>query len=219
MENTIIEARFSKNKLFQILLTIGIVLFSISAIYCLYEYNTAGYSYDGYYLHNMFRYYRELGFSDYLARFLSFETRGFFTVIMFYTSIILLLAAAYFYWMLKNSNLTVTNRKVVGKAKFNYLIDLPLSQISAIGTGFWGKLIISTDSGKICFWFVENISEVYSVLTELIGKVQIESIYSKPENAPATTSADELKKYKELLDTGVITQEEFDNKKKQLLGL
>ena len=33
------------------------------------------------------------------------------------------------------------------------------------------------------------------------------------------TNADELKKYKELLDSGVITQEEFDAKKKQLLGL
>jgi predicted Zn-dependent peptidase len=33
------------------------------------------------------------------------------------------------------------------------------------------------------------------------------------------SSADELKKYKELLDSGVITQEEFDAKKKQLLGL
>ena len=32
-------------------------------------------------------------------------------------------------------------------------------------------------------------------------------------------TADELKKYKELLDAGVITQEEFDLKKKQLLGL
>lgn len=31
--------------------------------------------------------------------------------------------------------------------------------------------------------------------------------------------ADELKKYRELLDSGVITQEEFDAKKKQLLGL
>ena len=35
----------------------------------------------------------------------------------------------------------------------------------------------------------------------------------------AASSADELKKYKELLDSGVITQEEFDAKKKQLLGL
>ena len=31
--------------------------------------------------------------------------------------------------------------------------------------------------------------------------------------------ADEIKKYKELLDTGVITEEEFEAKKKQLLGL
>ncbi len=35
----------------------------------------------------------------------------------------------------------------------------------------------------------------------------------------ATSSADELKKFKELLDSGIITQEEFDAKKKQLLGL
>lgn len=33
------------------------------------------------------------------------------------------------------------------------------------------------------------------------------------------SNADELKKYKELLDAGTITQEEFESKKKQLLGL
>lgn len=33
------------------------------------------------------------------------------------------------------------------------------------------------------------------------------------------SATDELKKYKELLDSGVITQEEFDAKKKQLLNL
>ena len=43
-----------------------------------------------------------------------------------------------------------------------------------------------------------------------------------PKSAAAiqqTSAADELKKFKELLDMGVITQEEFDAKKKQLLGL
>lgn len=34
-----------------------------------------------------------------------------------------------------------------------------------------------------------------------------------------SSSAEELKKFKELLDMGVITPEEFDAKKKQLLGL
>ena len=32
-------------------------------------------------------------------------------------------------------------------------------------------------------------------------------------------SMNELKKYKKLLDDGIITQEEFDAKKRQLLGL
>lgn len=45
------------------------------------------------------------------------------------------------------------------------------------------------------------------------------------KNAPAggviqqLSPADELKKYKELLDMGIITQDEFDAKKKALLGL
>lgn len=34
-----------------------------------------------------------------------------------------------------------------------------------------------------------------------------------------STKADELKKYKNLLDSGAITQEEYDAKKKELLGL
>lgn len=38
-------------------------------------------------------------------------------------------------------------------------------------------------------------------------------------NIQETTNADELKKYKDLLDSGAITQEEFENKKKELLGL
>jgi hypothetical protein len=37
--------------------------------------------------------------------------------------------------------------------------------------------------------------------------------------ASAVSAADELKKFKELLDMGILTQEEFDAKKKQLLGL
>lgn len=37
--------------------------------------------------------------------------------------------------------------------------------------------------------------------------------------SPAASAPDEIKKYKDLLDGGAITQEEFDAKKKQLLGL
>ena len=37
------------------------------------------------------------------------------------------------------------------------------------------------------------------------------------ENSPIESKTNELIKYKELLDNGVITQEEFDAKKKELL--
>ena len=33
------------------------------------------------------------------------------------------------------------------------------------------------------------------------------------------SAADEILKFKQLMDAGVITSEEFENKKKQLLGL
>ena len=42
----------------------------------------------------------------------------------------------------------------------------------------------------------------------------------KVNKTPKTTDAtDELKKFKELLDLGAITEEEFNSKKKELLGL
>ncbi len=40
-----------------------------------------------------------------------------------------------------------------------------------------------------------------------------------PENNGTSDVTDQLKKYKELLDNGVLTQEEFESKKKQLLDL
>ena len=50
------------------------------------------------------------------------------------------------------------------------------------------------------------------------GKTKTVETAAAPTIA-STSNADEIKKYKELLDMGVITQEEFDAKKKQLLGL
>ena len=40
-----------------------------------------------------------------------------------------------------------------------------------------------------------------------------------PAPAPAVDAVAEIKKYKELLDAGVITEEEFAAKKKQLMGI
>lgn len=56
-------------------------------------------------------------------------------------------------------------------------------------------------------------------LTEEEAKAEIEKQNAPTPVVAEASAADELKKFKELLDMGVITQEEFDAKKKQLLGL
>ncbi len=63
------------------------------------------------------------------------------------------------------------------------------------------------------------------ILPPILMQDKLNRIVSSPagsqaaQAAPGIGAADELKKYKELLDSGVITQEEFDVKKSQLLGL
>lgn len=56
-------------------------------------------------------------------------------------------------------------------------------------------------------------------LTDISNEEISEATQSPPVQTTAVSAADELKKFKELLDMDVITQEEFDAKKKQLLGL
>lgn len=112
--------------------------------------------------------------------------------------------------------LIVTEGKVTGKTLFGKRMDLPISHISAAGTGIFNRVLIATSSGAINFYGVTNQNEVFSVISELLMKRQEET--KNTSKAPDSVS-DELKKLKDLLDSGIITQEEFDAKKKQLLGL
>jgi len=54
--------------------------------------------------------------------------------------------------------------------------------------------------------------------SKILAKGEDNSNSSDESNSPIS-NADELKKFKELLDSGAITQEEYDSKKKELLGL
>ena len=50
-------------------------------------------------------------------------------------------------------------------------------------------------------------------------KDYISSYTTRQPAAPTQSTADEILKFKELMDMGIITAEEFEAKKKQLLGL
>lgn len=64
---------------------------------------------------------------------------------------------------------------------------------------------------KTCY---NTAQEILSCLEIICAQQQQDHIEAQPVSA-----ADEIKKYKELLDAGAITKEEYEAKKKQLLGL
>lgn len=125
------------------------------------------------------------------------------------------------FWWLSSYELTVTDKRVYGKVAFGKRVDLPVDSVSATSTiSLFKGVSVSTSSGKISFLAIKNANEIYGVLNNLLVDRQKE----KTQNTGTTIvqnsdEADKLKKFKDLLDSGVITQEEFDAKKKQLLGL
>lgn len=116
-----------------------------------------------------------------------------------------------------NFELIVTDGRVVGKTSFGKRVDLPISQISGVGTGMFNRVSISTSSGLISFYGVINQNEVFAIISKLLLKYQEETKLSF--KVPEISITDELKRFKDLLDLGIINQEEFDTKKKQLLDL
>lgn len=125
--------------------------------------------------------------------------------------------ALYFY--ARKMRIVVTDKRVYGQAHFGKQVDLPFDSISAISKSMLKGIAVATSSGRIMFILISNRDEIYQIISELLIERQDIRQEKKEVVKVSSSNADELKKYKELLDTGVITQEEFDAKKKQLLGL
>lgn len=116
---------------------------------------------------------------------------------------------------LLKSTMIVTDKRIYGTTYFGKRVDIPLDSVSAIAVKYHHVVSASSSSGKISFALIENSDEIHKCISDLLIARQAQ------KQAPmmqSMTNADELKKYKELLDNGVITLEEFDRKKKQLLG-
>lgn len=80
-----------------------------------------------------------------------------------------------------------------------------------------GLLGATQDENTITINMTKNI-EAERIVTYINKKLaEIREGGSKPTQV--ISQADEIKKFKELLDMGVITEEEFNAKKKQILGL
>lgn len=81
-------------------------------------------------------------------------------------------------------------------------VDFGKNTLKIVGTGVKFK--------------ISNLTNAESIKSVIIEKKK--SVQNKSDSLNIS-NADELKKYKDLLDNGVISQEEYDVKKKQILGL
>jgi len=132
----------------------------------------------------------------------------------------LIAVAALIYFNVANCLLRVTDKRVYGKGAFGKRVDIPIDSVSSVGKISWLKgVIVSSSSGSIRFMYLANADEIHTVLSDLIISRQGKNTNTIIKQEVPQSNADELKKYKELLDSEIITQEEFDEKKKQLLGL
>lgn len=144
------------------------------------------------------------------------RTLAFVSLFLLIVSVVLLVAYLY----CSKTSITITNKRVFGKAAFGKQVDLPMDSISAVGKSLFKGIAVSTSSGTIKFVGIKERDDVYKAITE-------QTMERQNKVASTTTikqeiqqsNADELGKFKELLDKGIISQEEFDAKKKQLLGL
>ena len=117
------------------------------------------------------------------------------------------------------TEIIVTNLRVYGNSVFGKRVDLPIDSISAVGSCWPNGIAIATSSGRISFLMIKNRDEIHKYVSDLVIERQGKPIATTIKQEVPKSEADELKKYKELLDSDIITQEEFDAKKKQLLGL
>lgn len=122
-----------------------------------------------------------------------------------------------------------TNKRIIDAAKMTGFFQTNI-------TNTYSYESVNSVQGFVNYLVIKITGEADHMYAPLKGREQVaiavkrinEAIaeYKKKSSAPAatvvvnsTSAADELKKFKELLDCGIISQEEFDAKKKQLLGL
>lgn len=127
----------------------------------------------------------------------------------------------YFAYAITNKRFMIAQKKLIGEVfqtiSLDNINDITLS--TGILTGSITvdtiKEVFNVDVGKNS---ARNINtKIHKVLDSM---KRISNSSDNQENSSNhISSADEIMKYKELLDTNIITTEEFEAKKKQLLGL
>jgi len=108
---------------------------------------------------------------------------------------------------------------VTGGKQYDVISNISITVFLSDG-GSFENTILSTETKPDSLTFQGSKGQLDSwcnLLDRIINDNQ--SQISQSSNITQSSSADEIRKYKGLLDDGIITQEEFDHKKSELLNI
>lgn len=163
-------------------------------------------------------YFKYRNFSSYLTSYLFLEIDA-LPVLAFYLLMVVALVFTLIYLANRKGSVTVGQNGVTCQKKKGHAMQLLYRDIISVKTSGLGGLSIMGPSVKFSTLFLKNGPALRAAIMERKLALSQQQPAPVAPAAPPQDAAGELKKYKELLDSGVITQEEFDQKKKQLLGL
>ena len=126
------------------------------------------------------------------------------------------------YFLISRCNIIVTENNISGKTFWGKKVVLPIHMVSAYATSkFFSVIAITTASGFIRFPCIGNYEEIANILQQLLNERQkkTETQENSISQQSNSKNLDNLVKLKNLLDNGIITQEEFETKKKEILKL
>lgn len=143
--------------------------------------------------------------------------------------LILCIVAIILYNMMKDCTLTANDKFITGRTLFGKAVTFPLDNVSAVSAKKTFNCIKIVSNGKSkSFLALENYLDLHRAISEKINAPKIQPIVlqapviQSTENTQKNESGNtikELREYKELLEQGIISEEEFAAKKKQILGI
>ena len=146
------------------------------------------------------------------------------TVIVFMLPVVIFLIRMF---IAKRCKLELTEGQIEGQLKTTFgkkKLQIPIDHLDNVMTssGFWDKvrggetLLLSSNSGLIKFHYVRNADEFAQAAMTRIEEVK----KAAPASAPSVSGSEAMEKLnslKQMLDSGLITQEQFEQKKADIL--
>lgn len=205
-QNIIIKGTPQKNKVSAIMLTASVIAFVCALLF-------SANAYQNYWI-------------GYKVDFWAYFWGEFFSSNLMYGCILIASVIAFVVSIIMKTNtekceITVTNEAISGKLPHGKEVYIPLNQITAVNRSSFNGVSITSIGNVSNFHCIENREEVMKAISYLLANPQQNAQPTQNGSAPVAngSEAEQLKRLKDLLDAGVLTQEEFDAKKKHVLGL